>query len=101
MARKKNCWEFLMCGREQGGIHEQEFGVCPVTFAKRLDGEHGGVNGGRTCWVVAGTLCGGEAQGSFVDKYGTCMQCDFYRLVLEEEGIDFKVPSFLLATSNK
>ena len=64
MGKKKiNCWEYKKCGREAGGAHVHDLGVCPVTEEKRLDGAHEGVNAGRACWVVAGSLCKGEVQG--------------------------------------
>jgi hypothetical protein len=36
---------------------------------------------------VAGTFCGGKVQGSFAEKEITCMACDFYKRVKEEEGL--------------
>ena len=38
------------------------------------------------CWLVAGTLCGGEVQGHFAQKLATCQDCDFCKQVHEEEG---------------
>lgn len=39
MGKKKlNCWEFKKCGRELGGAHVHDLGVCPATEEKRLDG---------------------------------------------------------------
>jgi hypothetical protein len=35
----------------------------------RLAGTHDGKFGGRACWIVAGTLCGGKEQGTFAKKY--------------------------------
>ncbi len=61
------CWEFKKCGRERGGAHAKELGVCP---AYPTDG--------RTCARVAGTLCGGQVQGVFAVKLASCMGCDFY-----------------------
>jgi two-component system NtrC family sensor kinase len=31
------------------------------------------------CWQVAGTYCGGEVQGAFAQKYGSCVQCNVYQ----------------------
>lgn len=89
--KKMNCWEYKRCGREIGG-HTHELGVCPVAVTKDLNKTHGGTHAGRACWVVAGSLCGGNPQGSFAQKYKSCEQCDFYQKVKEEEG-----PSFQLA----
>ena len=63
----------------------------------RLDGVHGGTNAGRACWIVAGTLCGGEVQGTFARKYASCDKCDFYRTVMEESFPGFIFSSVLLA----
>ncbi len=97
MANKLNCWEFKKCGREPGATNARKLGTCPAATDERLDGIHGGKNAGRACWVVAGTFCEGEPQGAFVDKYGSCTQCDFYDLVVKEEGPGCIMPSALLA----
>ncbi|MDD5287129.1 MAG: GGDEF domain-containing protein [Desulfuromonadaceae bacterium] len=31
------------------------------------------------CWLVAGTMCGGEIQGIFAKKYRSCTECEIYR----------------------
>ena len=51
----------------------------------RLNKSNNGKNGGRSCWVIAGTLCGGEVQGVFAQKVQNCMTCDFYKIVMTEE----------------
>ena len=88
---KKNCWEIMNCGREYGGEKTGELGVCPAAVFDKLDSAHGGKNAGRVCWVVAGTMCGGEAQGSFARKYDDCRKCRFYEMVKEEEGANFLI----------
>ncbi len=93
---KKNCWEFKRCGREVGGEKSDELGVCAAAVAEKLNGEHEGINGGRACWIVAGTLCGGKAQGTFAQKLDNCIECDFYRMVKDEEGANFKMSVFLI-----
>ncbi|MBU0673885.1 MAG: hypothetical protein KJ950_04510 [Proteobacteria bacterium] len=91
MTKKKlNCWEFKKCGREPGGLKTAELGICPATTENRLDGVHSGENAGRACWVVAGTYCKGEVQGSFAKKYTNCSQCEFHQLVQQEEVRCFK-----------
>ena len=72
MERKLNCWEYKNCGREPYGHNAKELGVCPAATESKLDGIHGGKNAGRTCWVVAGTLCRGVKQGTFAQKYSSC-----------------------------
>jgi hypothetical protein len=81
---EKNCWEVMRCGRGPGSTNGD---VCPAATETRLDGVHGGINAGRACWVIAGTLCVDViASGKFARKMETCFNCDFYRLVRKEEG---------------
>lgn len=94
--RKLNCWEFQGCGREPGGLNASTCGVCPAAMESRLDGVHGGSNAGRACWVVAGTLCKGDTDGTFAKKYRVCSLCEFYLLVREEEVHRDIVPTFAL-----
>jgi hypothetical protein len=68
-----NCWQYKKCGREPGGSNIKELGVCPAY-----------PNHGRDCWFVAGTLCGGKAQGTHAEKMGNCQLCDFYEGVMGE-----------------
>ncbi len=63
------CWKILKCGREVGGAHVVDQGVCP---ANKL-------NAGDACWLIAGTFCGGEVQGSHAQKQNACMLCEVYR----------------------
>lgn len=97
MTAKKNCWDVMSCGRQPGGSKSSELGVCVAAMEQRLDGAHGGKNGGRACWVVAGTFCGGKVQGSFAAKAITCMKCAFYTQVFEEEQEKFMLSSKLSA----
>lgn len=92
---KQNCWEFKKCGRQPSGV-KSSLGVCPAASEKRLDGTHGGKNAGRACWVISGTMCNGEVQGTFAKKYKNCETCDFYNSVEREEGPGFKMSLFLL-----
>jgi hypothetical protein len=87
--RKLNCWEWKRCGRQPGGEYTSEFGVCPAATESRLDGAHGGANGGRACWVVAGTLCRGFVEGDYAKKLPSCLVCDFYGTVRKQEGEDW------------
>lgn len=83
---KKNCWEFKKCGREPGGNQVSELGVCPATEMRQANGLNEGDNGGRSCWAIAGTFCGGKIQGEFANKLNGCMGCDFYEEVMGEQG---------------
>ena len=87
---KLNCWEVTRCGREPNGSKVKELGECAAAKEKRMDGVNSGKNGGRACWVLEGTLCGGKVQGNFAEKLSNCMQCDFYQQVRKEEGADYK-----------
>jgi hypothetical protein len=79
-ARKLNCWEYKECGRGPGS--EQ---ICPAVTEIKADGVNHGINGGRVCWAIAGTLCGGRQQGTHAVKLETCLHCDFCQFVLREE----------------
>jgi len=83
---RQNCWEFKTCGREPGGARVHEMGVCPASTATKAHGIHGGQNGGRCCWALVGTLCGGIEQNSLVAKLHQCVGCDFRTMVETEEG---------------
>lgn len=93
---KRNCWEYKRCGKEPGGVNVQELGPCPATTEGRLDGVHGGKNGGRACWVVDSTLCNNKVQGTFGKKFSICLDCDFYQLVKQEENTKFFLAAILL-----
>jgi hypothetical protein len=83
---KLNCWEIKKCGREPNGAKNQELGVCPTTIDSSCDGVNNGRNAGRICWTVAGTFCGGKVQGTFAQKQVSCMSCDVFKRVKEEEA---------------
>jgi hypothetical protein len=84
---KANCWDIQQCGKGPDSPDP-----CPAALETRLDGTHGGINGGRSCWVVDGTPCGpSSAPCDFARKYMTCRDCPAYRQVMMEE-----VPAFVL-----
>ncbi len=97
MEKKSNCWEVKRCGRQPGGRNADELGVCPAATEKKLDGVHGGLNAGRACWVVSGTLCRGSVQGTFAKKFSDCQSCDFYVIVKKQESPFFKLSATLLS----
>ncbi len=98
---RPNCWEFKGCGRQPAGIFEHDLGTCPAAVEQRLDGIHGGMNAGRACWVLAGTMCGGKIQGTFAQKFRDCRRCDFYKKVREEEHEFFQPAAELLLKLGK
>lgn len=83
---RQNCWEFKKCGREAGGSKAAELGVCPAATDQSAEGLNDGKAGGRICWAISGTFCGGKIQGSFAKKEASCTSCDFFKKVLEEQG---------------
>ncbi|WP_444547980.1 two-CW domain-containing protein [Candidatus Magnetomonas plexicatena] len=93
---KLNCWEYNKCQREVGGEKIKELGICPVPLESRLDGFNGGKNAGRSCWAIAGTLCGGKPRGTMAKKLKDCMLCSFHQLVIKDEGDSYtSVATFL------
>jgi hypothetical protein len=83
---RPNCWEFMRCGREPGGANAEELGICPASTYMPFHEIHGGTAAGRACWAVAGTMCRGKVSGTFAKKLGDCRKCEFYCLVIEQEG---------------
>ena len=83
---KQNCWEYRNCGRQPGGANTHELGVCTAATEKRLNGANNGQNGGRSCWIVTCTLCGGIRQSTFAEKIKYCSLCEFYKTVKREES---------------
>jgi hypothetical protein len=81
-----NCWEFKECGKEFGGVNAFNDGECPASIDFRFNGIHEGRFAGRSCWVIAGTMCDGSVQGDFSGKIDGCAKCDFYNYVKEQEG---------------
>ncbi len=63
-----------------------EFGICPVTTDALSNGVHGGVNGGRWCWVVKGMLCENEGLEPLREQVMACGRCEFFRVLQFEEG---------------
>lgn len=94
--QKLNCWKFMKCGREAGGDKVSELGVCPAATETRTDGLNSGKNGGRACWVIAGTFCDGERQGTYATKFKDCVKCEFYQVIRREEGFGYKSSKSIL-----
>jgi hypothetical protein len=92
-----NCWEYKKCGREPNGAKIASLGVCPAADESRTDGVNRGKNGGRSCWAIAGTLCGGVVQGTYAAKLSTCIDCEFYLLVAKEEGPSYQITRAILS----
>jgi len=88
---KKNCWQVKNCGRQPGGENIEELGICPVTITNPYDETNNGIHGGRFCWRIAGSFCGGKPQGTAAQKLMNCLDCEFFKQVVEEEGSKFKL----------
>ncbi|MDT8377956.1 MAG: protein kinase [Desulfotignum sp.] len=86
MTKKTNCWEYMLCGREPGGYHATDQGVCPAAIDRSHDGTNDGTCAGRFCWAVAGTLCHNRIQGTYARKQEDCLDCEFYLQVRAEQG---------------
>ncbi len=98
---KLNCWEFKKCGRQPQGVKVREMGLCPASVQQELDDVHDGTNAGRACWIVSGTFCKGQVQGTFAQKFKNCELCDFDQTVRNEEGAAFVLSATLLAKLRK
>jgi diguanylate cyclase (GGDEF)-like protein len=61
-----NCWEKKGCGKDD----------CPA-FGKE----------DVRCWLVAGTMCGGEVRGEFAKKFEDCTKCDVYQEAVFKDAI--------------
>ena len=87
--KRMNCWAVKACGRQPGGENTEAHGVCPAALLNEFDGVNRGERAGRFCWAVAGSLCGGQVQGTYAKKLMNCINCEFLKRVQEEEGGDF------------
>ncbi len=58
------CWEIKKCEEKK----------CPSYMSENL-----------RCWQVAGTFCGGKAQGYFANKFGDCKECEVYKYAFRDK----------------
>ena len=85
---KLNCWEFKRCGREPGGDRVGELGECPAPLDASADRMNSGRNAGRICWAVSGHFSDdGEIRCATAKELVSCMACEFFKSVLQEEGL--------------
>ncbi|HCY83554.1 MAG TPA: serine/threonine protein kinase [Desulfobacteraceae bacterium] len=77
----------MKCEREPGGrkAHLQE-GVCPAAADTTFTGINAGLNAGRFCWAVTGTPCSNLVHEDYAQKRSQCRDCEFYHMVIAEEG---------------
>jgi hypothetical protein len=83
---KSNCWDITQCGREEGGKLSAQLGVCAASVNHFYNGTNGGVNAGRCCWRVCGTMFGGDGRCQMLKHIDSCQDCLVYKTVLTEEG---------------
>lgn len=57
------CWKIMGCSKKD----------CPAYSSKDYH-----------CWLLVGTMCGGEVQGEFAKKYETCFDCKVFRIISKE-----------------
>lgn len=95
-ATKINCWDFKNCARNGHDKCAKEAVVCPAFSETVLNGINGGKNGGRSCWLIPGTVCGSRIQRSFAARSLVCRFCNFKRFVLSEENPDCVVSDTFL-----
>jgi len=94
--RRLNCWEYQGCGFGPNGDAAGN-SMCPSASAMSLDGHNGGKNGGRSCWVISGTLCDGSPSPDYENKLHICKKCAFHHRVAVEEGINYVDSETLLS----
>jgi hypothetical protein len=90
---KLNCWELKKCKRiDKDELRDDDdLGVCRVYTEKFLDGLNDGKNGGRICWIIDSALCDEKlTTGFIINRNFNCQNCEFYKLVREEQGEKFK-----------
>ena len=78
----------MKCGREPGGIDSEKLSICPATTAEKYTGVNRGINAGRFCWKVVGTMCFETIRGVSTLEIISCSQCSFFKKV-QEEGKNF------------
>lgn len=88
---KSNCWDIARCGRQPGGENVGQDGVCKVSTNEYYDGTNGGINAGRCCWRVSGTLFGGDGKCQMLNSISSCNECEVYAIVLHEEGMRLRL----------
>ncbi len=85
----RNCWDVMKCGRQACGSNVKEQGVCPAAADNKFSGVNRGHRCGRFCWAIAGTFCEGKTQGTFAQKAMECINCNFFKMVQDEESNGF------------
>lgn len=90
MKKRINCWEYFKCGREPGGKNVDELGVCKAANFTNIEYNMGD-SAGRICWNISGTLCVNNCPESHKNAFDSCLRCEFFHKVRDEEGNNFKL----------
>jgi hypothetical protein len=88
MERKKNCWEYMDCGREPHGKNSNKLGICPAANATMYNSINHGTNGGRFCWIASGTYSFEPFMGTFASEKESCLGCPFFKEIKLQEDIE-------------
>ena len=72
--KKRSCWEFMRCGREEGGENVDKFGVCPAYPFH-----------GQQRAKVIGTFCD-RVKVLQTSKHEDCQECPFYNSMHFDEN---------------
>jgi signal transduction histidine kinase len=87
---RANCWEVMGCELGPGSGGPGSGGPCRAATDEASNGINGGVNAGRLCWAVVGTLSG-EPVVAPCAKLQHCLDCTFFDKVRSEEGPAFQL----------
>jgi len=60
------CWEIKSCKKKE----------CPAYESRDL-----------RCWIISGTFCRDEIQGSFHEKIAACRKCNFYQQAQTHQSV--------------
>ena len=74
----------MKCERQPGGAMTEELGACRGAFCPHSE-----------CWLIAGTLCNSEVQGTYAQKYESCIICKYFNR-MQEHHTKRPRPSFFL-----
>jgi chemotaxis signal transduction protein len=65
-AQMENCWDVKSCKKKE----------CPAYE-----------NSDLRCWMISGTFCRDEIQGSFHEKIEACRKCNFYQQAQSDQAV--------------
>ena len=85
----KNCWEVMNCGQNPISKINSKTEICPAVKNSEFDGTNNGKFAGRACWIIAGSFCLENKKGAFSGKIMSCLYCEFFEKVKNEEGKNF------------